>query len=296
MRFTTLAFFGFILLTGGAAADSKDGILRLGGSTTLLPVISKASSDFMERFDTWNRVDPSFPERDVVIFVSGGGSSFGVKSAINGTVEIGLVSRYLKNKEKTLLGEYRTFQVGTDAVAIAVNKDNPLARLRRGFSSDEMASIFSGAVRTYRDFDATLPDESIVLFVRDSGAGSAEMIQKLILHQRPVSSGALQLSSQGALLQKLNSNPRAVGYISSGLLLASDRLVGLALDGVRPSNENVINSRYPVVRPLMMVVKGEPGALARAFIDYVLGEHGQALVASLNYVPMGKNYVPVGQK
>ena len=288
MRFMALAILGFVLMAGGAAAASTDGILRLGGSTTLLPIISKASVDFMERFGTWNRVDPSFPERDVVIYVSGGGSSFGVKSVINGTVDIGLVSRNLKDKEKTLLGKHRTFRVGTDAVAIAVNKDNPLARLRRGFSVQEMASIFSGSVRTYRDFDTTLPDESILLFVRDSGAGSAEMIQKLILGQRPVSLGALQLPSQGVLLQKLETNPRAVGYISSGLLQASDRLIGFALDGGRSTNENVINGRYRIVRPLMMVVKGEPGALARAFIDYVLGEHGQALVASLYYVPVGQ--------
>jgi len=80
-------------------ALAEDGVLRVGGSTTLLPVISTAASDFMAKYKTWNKVAPNLPEKPIVIFVTGGGSSFGVKSVLNGTVNIGMISSDLKDKE-----------------------------------------------------------------------------------------------------------------------------------------------------------------------------------------------------
>ena len=266
------------------SAQAFDGILRLGGSTTLLPVVSKVASDYMEKFETWDKVDPAFPKKDIVIFVSGGGSSFGVKSAINGTVHIGLASRNLKDREKKLLGGYKTYLVGRDAVVVATNVKSPLVKSRNNLSSADVAAIFSGEAKTLKDIEDTLPANEIVLLVRDSGAGSAEMMQDLIMKKKQISPNALQLPSQGALLKKLETNTRAVGYISSGLVLSNDAVVAFGLDGVAPKNENVINGSYKFSRPLIMVVKGAPNAMAQRFIDYVLTE-GQKDVAANDYVP-----------
>ena len=153
----------------------QDGVLRIGGSTTLLPILSTAASDFMEKYETWDKVDSSLPDNEIVIFVSGGGSSFGVRSSINGTVHIGLASRDLKDKEKELLGNHQSFLVGKDAVVIATNVNNPIAALKDGFTSDELALIMSGEYDTFQSIDNSLAPEEIVLFVRDSGAGSAEI-------------------------------------------------------------------------------------------------------------------------
>jgi len=281
-----LALTSLVLALSPVAKADDEGILRLGGSTTLLPVISKVASDYMEKFETWNKVDPSFPKKDIVIFVSGGGSSFGVKSAINGTVHIGLASRDIKDKEKKLLGEHATYLVGRDAVVIAVNAKNPLTGVRDNFSGADVARVFSGEAKALKDIDAKLPADEIVLLVRDSGAGSAEMMQSLIMKDKQISPHALQLPSQGALLRKLETNKRAVGYISSGLVLGSDAVTAFGLDGVAPTNANVINGSYKFSRPLLMVVKGKPSAMAKKFIDYVLKE-GQSVVTENNYVPAG---------
>src|SRR5208283_4162236 len=57
------------------AQDSKfDGTIRIGGSTTLLPVIADCVSQFMEKFETWDKVDASLPKERILIFVTGGGS------------------------------------------------------------------------------------------------------------------------------------------------------------------------------------------------------------------------------
>jgi len=101
---------------------------------------------------------------------------------------------------------------------------------------------------------------------------------------KQVSQNALQLPSQGALLKKLVTNTKGIGYISSGLVFGSDKIKAFDLEGIEPTNKNVINGSYPFVRPLLMVVKGKPGLMAKSFIDYVMTV-GQLIVADNDYVP-----------
>lgn len=266
-------------------ALAEDGVLRVGGSTTLLPVISTAASDFMAKFKTWNKVAPNLPEKPIVIFVTGGGSSFGVKSVLNGTVNIGMVSRDLKGKEVALLGQHQTYLVGKDAVAIATSASNPMAATMTQLSGDMVARLFAGETARYSELAKKLPNREIVLLTRDAGAGSTEVLQEMLMKDKQISPKALQLPSQGALLQKLQNNTQAIGYISSGLVSQSDgALKSYALDGVSPSNENVLNGKYKLARPLNLLVKDAPDDYAKAFVDYVLSD-GQAVVNGLGYVP-----------
>lgn len=275
---------GLFLAATAAAAD--DGALRVGGSTTLVPAIANAASSFMDSFESWQQADASLPDLQPVIYVTGGGSSFGVKSTINDTLDIGMVSRDLKDKEKEALGAHQSYLVGKDAVAIAVHKDNPLAGVKQNLTSEDVRKIFSGEYKTYQDIDASLPAQEIVLLVRDAGAGSAEILQDKIMGETQVSPDALQMPSQGALLKKLESNANAVAYISAGLAGESDALVAFALDGVAPTDANVVSGSYALARPLLMLVKGEtPSPLAKRFIDYMLSE-GQLAIAAQGYVPV----------
>jgi phosphate transport system substrate-binding protein len=278
MRFVAIA-----LLTGAALASSQDGAVHVGGSTTLLPIVATCASDFMEAYETWDKADTSLPKKQTLIYVTGGGSGFGVKSTINDTFQIGLVSRDLKKEEKEKLGEHEQFLVGKDCVAIAVHKDNPLVGVKKNFTKDDLARIFSGEVKTYRQIDASLPDKEIVLLVRDSGAGSAEIMQKSVMGERKVSSGALQMPSQGALLKKLDSNPLAFAYISSGLVQQNDNLRTFAFEGVEPTHEKVIKGEYTLARPLLLIVKGRPAGAVKRFIDYLLNE-GQKVVKAQGYI------------
>ena len=239
----------------------------------------------MEKYKTWDHVNQRMPPKDIVIFITGGGSSFGVKSLIDGTVDIGLASRELKDKEKSMLKQYKTFLVGKDAVVIATSKANPIAKVKDDFTKKELADIFSGAQNTYKSINTSLPNQPVVLLVRDSGAGSTEMLQSIIMSDKLISPKALQLPSQGALLKKLETNNSAICYISSGLALDNKNLKIFSLEGVYPSQENVINGSYAFTRPLLMIVKENYGNMAGAFIDYVL-EEGQKIVSELNYVPI----------
>lgn len=275
---------GMITCLGVAYANEPDASLRVGGSTTLLPVMANCSAEFMEKFSTWDRVDASLPKKTTTVFVTGGGSGFGIKSLLSGVIDIGLVSRELKEQEKKLLGDHEAHLVGKDAVAVAVNTRNPLANRKKGFSPAELAAIFSGDVKSYQELDRALPAKPIVLLTRDASAGSTEIFQEKIMGDKKLSPKALQLPSQGALLEKLQSNSNAIAYISSGLALQSKQLKAFPLENIEPTDANVNGGAYPLARPLLMVVKGNPAETVRRFVDYALTSC-QKLVAAQGYVP-----------
>jgi phosphate transport system substrate-binding protein len=267
-----------------AAAQDFDGTLRIGGSTTLLPVVADAASQFMEKYGTWDKVDPTLPKKQILLFVTGGGSGFGVNAAIGGTVDIGMSSRDLKDAEKTKLGEYKEVLISKDCIAFAVNKKGPLAKLDNLTKADVM-KIYSGEAKTFKDVRPDLPAKPIVVLMRDMAGGSTEMLQGMILKDKSFTSSAIQVPSQGANLKKVEENASAITYISSVIALENPKLKVLKYEGIAPTNENVVAGKYPITRPLLLLVKGTPSRAAQRFLDYMLDE-GQSVVLAHGYVPV----------
>jgi len=265
---------------------SFDGTVRIGGSTTLLPVIADSASRFMEKYKTWDKVNPALPKVPVVIYVTGGGSGFGVKSTIDGTVQIGMSSRDISEKEKAQLGKHKEILISKDCLAFAVNKKNPLAKLDN-LSRNDVVRIFSGEAVYFSDVDKSLPKKPILVQMRDAAGGSTEILQKEVLKDKTFTQKAIQVPSQGANIKKLESNAHTIGYLSSVIAAQSSKLKVLKYEGVEPSNENVISGKYKLTRPLLLLVKEPLEPEIQAFIDYMLGE-GQKIVAEHGYVPVKK--------
>lgn len=269
---------------GAQETKSFNGVIRIGGSTTLLPVIADCTSQFMEKYETWDKVDPSFPKSRILIYVTGGGSGFGVKAVMDGTVNIGMASRDLKEAEKAQLGQYKEFLVSKDCLAFAVNRKNPLAKVDN-FTRAEIARIFSGEAKTFKDVAPALPNKPILVQMRDASGGSTEIVQTMIMKEKTFTPNAIQVPSQGANLKKLETNTSAIGYLSSVIAQESSKLKVFKYEGVAPTNENVINGQYRVSRPLLLLVKGTPEPTWQKFIDYVLSD-GQRIVQEHGYVPV----------
>jgi phosphate transport system substrate-binding protein len=282
----TLLFLSLTLVTlaGAQEAKSFNGTIRIGGSTTLLPVIADCTSQFMEKYETWDKVDPSFPKSRILIYVTGGGSGFGIKAAMDGTVNIGMSSRDLKDAEKAQLGQYGEYLVSKDCLAFAVNKKNPLAKIDN-VTREQIARIFSGEAKTFRDVSPSLPNKPIVVQMRDAAGGSTEIVKTMILKEKNFSPNAIQVPSQGANLKKLETNTSAIGYLSSVIAQESAKLKIFKYEGVAPTNENVINGQYRISRPLLLLVKGTPEPAWQKFIDYVLND-GQKIIQEHGYVPV----------
>lgn len=261
--------------------------ILFNGSSTLAPVMASISTNFIEGNVTWDKVDASFPEKNIAIYVSAGGSGQGVKSVIDQTSDFGMVARTVKETEKEQLPELKEFKVGIDALTLGVNPNNPVLTVKNNLTKDEIIKIFSGEFKTWKDLDASLPDKEIIVVTRDIGGGAHEVFQSKVMGDVQVKADAIQAPSMGALVTKIIENEYAIGYASFGVVNQNiGKVATLSVDGVEASEENIINGSYIIQRPLIAIFNGELTAPQQAFMDYVMSEEGLAVVESMGFVPV----------
>jgi phosphate transport system substrate-binding protein len=266
-------------------AYAQDASIRVGGSTTALPIISSCAAHFMEKFGSWDKADASLKNDQTVVYVTGGGSGFGVKGLLNGTIDLGLVSRDLKGDEVKLLGGPVQHVFARDAIAIATNASSPFAKAKQGFTTAELAAIFSGQAAQFSQVDTSLPAKPMVLLARDASGGSTEIMQDRVLKQQRFAASRLQFPSTAALIKKLETSDAAIAYISAGAVSQDSDLRTYAVDGVAPTQENIANGKYSLNRPMLIVAKPNPSRKVQLFMDYVLGEC-QGTVKEMGFVPV----------
>ncbi|MDW8800563.1 phosphate ABC transporter substrate-binding protein [Clostridium sp. A1-XYC3] len=267
-----------------ASSESK---IMFSGSSTMAPIISKIADTFTEKNKTWNKVEGSMPEKPIQIAVSSAGSGTGVKAALEKTSNFGLVSREVSKDEKEKMDKYKEFKIGMDALTISVNPQNSILSKKKGLTKEEIQKIFSGEAKLWSDVDPALPKNKIVIVVRDAGGGAGEVFEKSIMGDKKVSKEAVQAPSMGALGQKIMENKDAIGYASVGIVEKNaGKIVAMDVDGVTPTAENIIEGKYKIARPLLVIKNGDLTAEEKSFINYITSEEGLKVVKELGFVPV----------
>lgn len=266
--------------------QAKDFSIKIGGSSTLAPVVAKLADDYTEKYKTWKKVKDSFADEPIAIFVATGGSGFGVKSATNGTVDIGLVSRVVTDAEKQKLQKHKLYTVGYDALTIAVHPQNPVLKVKPNLTKDEVKRIFAGEIKTWKQLDASLPDRPIVVAIRDLGGGASQAFDEAVMKGTPIAKEAIQMPSMGALAGKVQENVDAVGYVSTGLVKQNQgKIAVLSVDGVQPTNENIVSGKYTIARPLILIAKTESDERLQQFVNYLVSDSGLKTLEDMGFVP-----------
>ena len=246
-----------------AASDGLSGQLQLAGSTTVQPLAEVLAEAFMA------------DNPDVTVEVQGGGSSVGVTSAGEGTVDIGMASRNVKDSEFETFPELQVFTIAYDGIAIVTNPDLELSSL----SIDQVKAIFAGEITNYSEVGG--PDAEIVVVSREEGSGTRAAFEELVMaagdSEAVISENALLQQSNGQVRTTVSTTPNSIAYVSFGFL--DDSVNTVAIDDVDPSVANVKNGSYPIFRPLNMLTNGAPSELAQALLDYILSDAGQEIVA-----------------
>lgn len=260
--------------------------ITFAGSSTLAPVMSSIATDFIEGYSTWDKVDSSFPEKDIIIYVSAGGSGAGVKAVIEGTSDFGMLARDIKDEEVEKIGDAKIYKLGVDALTISINPENPLHKVKDNLTSEEIKKIFAGEYKYWDEVESSLPHEEIVVVIRDLGGGAHEVFQNAIMGDTQVREDAIQAPSMGALVTKIIENKNAIGYASFGMVNQNEgKLIPLKVDGVEPTKETIVDGSYKISRPLIVVKKGELNPLQKAFMDVVMSEKGAQIIEEMGYVP-----------
>jgi phosphate transport system substrate-binding protein len=212
---------------------------------------------------------------DLVIEIQGGGSSVGVTSAGEGTVDIGNASRAVKDSEMEEFPNLQVFTIAYDGIAVVTHPDTQLATL----SVEQVRDIFAGEITNFSEVGG--PDAPIAVVSREEGSGTRAAFEELVMEageeEKVITEKALLQQSNGQVRTTVATTPNSIGYLSFGFLDDSTR--GVPIDGVEPSVANVKGGDYPIFRPLNMLTNGSPNELAQAFLDFILSEGGQAIVA-----------------
>jgi phosphate transport system substrate-binding protein len=245
------------------ASESYTGTIQLAGSTTVQPLAEVLAEAFMA-------VNP-----DVMIEVQGGGSSVGVTSAGEGTVDIGNASRNVKDSEFETFPDLQVFTIAYDGIAVVTDPDLELPSL----TVEQVKGIFSGEITNYAEIGG--PDEAIVVVSREEGSGTRAAFEELVMESGDeaalITEDALLQQSNGQVRTTVSTTPNSIGYLSFGFL--DESVNAVSIDGVEPTVENVKAGDYAIYRPLNMLTNGDPNDLAQAFLDFILSEAGQAIVA-----------------
>lgn len=251
------------LVFGGNGSSAKIDIV---GSTSVQPVAEKLAEKYQA----------SHP--DVKINVQGGGSSVGIKSAQDGTANIGTSSKDLKDDEKKGLTEYT---LGQDGIVIAVNNKNTVKDL----SKEQLKDIFSGKITNWKEVGG--PDAKINLITREEGSGTLDAFQAIVMGKdTKMKSDAIVQSSTEAVKQSVKQDPNAIGFVSYAHM--SNDVKALSVGGVAPSESSIADGTYELQRPFIFLVKGTPTGDLKEFIDWVMGPEGTKILKEEKIVKSSK--------
>jgi phosphate transport system substrate-binding protein len=144
---------------------------------------------------------------------------------------------------------------------------------------EQVKAIFAGEITNYSEVGG--PDADIVVVSREEGSGTRAAFEELVMEtgdeETVITENALLQQSNGQVRTTVSTTPDSVGFLSFGFL--DESVNAVAIDGVEPTVENVKSGDYSIFRPLNMLTNGEPGDLAQAFLDFILSDVGQAIVA-----------------
>ncbi len=252
---------------GGDASDtpaaSVSGTVSTDGSTSMEKVIGALSESYMAA------------NKDVTVNYNPTGSGAGITAVQEGTCDIGLSSRALKDEEKA--AGLKETVLAYDGIAIIVHPDNPVSDL----SIEQIAKLYTGEITNWKDVGGS--DAEVVLIGREAASGTRDGFES-ITGTKDKCQYRQELTSTGDVITAVSQNPDAIGYAS--LAAIKDSVKALSVDGVTPSETTVKDGSYQVQRPFVLVtVEGKAlSAAAQSFFDYATSADAADIIAKAGAV------------
>ena len=248
---------------GGTVAETVSGTVSTDGSTSMEKVIGALSESYMAA------------NKDVTVNYNPTGSGAGITAVQEGTCDIGLSSRALKDEEKAA-GLQETV-LAYDGIAIIVHPDNLVSDL----TLEQIAQLYTGEITNWKDVGGN--DAQVVLIGREAASGTRDGFES-ITGTKDKCQYRQELTSTGDVITTVSQNPDAIGYAS--LASIKDSVKALNVDGVTPSEASVKDGSYKVQRPFVLVtVEGKAlSSAAQSFFDYATSADAADIIAKAGAV------------
>ncbi|MCD8353766.1 MAG: phosphate ABC transporter substrate-binding protein [Clostridiales bacterium] len=227
------------------------GSVSTNGSTSMEKVMSILIEAFEEQYP------------NVTVTYDATGSGSGITAATEGSADIGLASRDLKEDETGLTA----YVVALDGIAVIVNPSNGVEDL----SLEQIAGLFNGTITNWSEVGGE--DMEVAVIGREAGSGTRDGFESVV----GVEDACVydqELTSTGAVITAVAQNQYAIGYASLSEAAEDESVKMVTVDGVAASEETVKDGTYSIQRDFNMVVN-DSAALsdaAQAFLDFCLSE------------------------
>jgi phosphate transport system substrate-binding protein len=272
-----------------APTSGVSGTIKSVGSDTLNNLMTLWAEEFKKAYP------------NVSIEIEGKGSSTAPPALIQGTAQLGPMSRPMKGAEvDEFTNKYGyppvAVRTAVDALAVFVHKDNPIKEL----SMDQVRAIFSveGKDMTWGDVGLTgeWASKPISLYGRNSASGTYGFFKEHALAKKDYKPSVKEQAGSSAVVQGVGSDKFAMGYSGIGYATADVRAVPLSAksgeDAFDANADNSYSGDYPLSRYLYVYVNAKPGEgaspIVQEFIKLVLSQQGQQVVVKDGYFPAVK--------
>lgn len=238
------------------------------GSSAMQPLVEAASEQY------------SSTNLGKFINVQGGGSGTGLSQVQSGAVEIGNSDLFAEEKKGIESDQLIDHQVAVVGLTPIVNKDVGV----KDISKKDLKKIFTGKITNWKEVGGK--DQKIVLLNRASGSGSRHTFEQWVLDGEE-SKNSQEQESTGMVRQIVSTTPGAISYVAFSYVTKDVQT--LTIDGVKPTEKNVMNNDWFVWSYEHMYTKGEAKGLTKNFLDYMLSDTVQdEIVPQLGYIPVSK--------
>ena len=249
--------------------EKLSGSVSTNGSTSMEKVIGALSEQFMaDNSGVSVTYDPT-------------GSGAGIEAASNGSADIGLASRALKDEEKA--GGLTETVVALDGIAVIVNAGSKVEDL----SVEQIAKIFTGEITDWSEVGGEAGKISCI--GREAGSGTRDGFES-ITGTKDACKLDQELTSTGGVIEAVAGNANAIGYASLSAVEGKDTVKAVTVGGVACTEETVLDGSYAIQRPFVLVTKTDAprSTAAQAFFDYATSPAANDLIKAAGAVPIAK--------
>lgn len=270
----SLMIFSMLFLMASCASQNED-VIKVSGSTTVLPIISKAAEAFRL----------NHPE--IKIMVNAGGSGVGINQLGENTVHIGMISRNITREERELFPDvnFVTHLVGKDAVAIAISSEVYDSGVK-ALSLPQLRAIYEGKINSWSEVGGL--DKDILVIDKEKSRGTRHVFMEAVFGDKYANAAGsdLVLGSNNEEQTAIIQSDSAIGMLSLAWLNDQVKWAAIQMAGftIKPTKENIVNGKYPITRDLLLITNGKPTGVVKQFIDFIKGRKGQEIVEESGYV------------
>ena len=260
---------------GGEKQPAANKPVTIKGSDTMVILGQRLAEEYMGK------------HQGTVVQVNGGGSGTGIAALINGTVDLAMASRPMKDDEKQQAKTARgadvvEHAVALDALGVFVNASNPVSEL----TIAQVKDIFQGKITNWSAVGG--PDAPVVLYGRESSSGTYDYFREHVLAKEDFAPAVQTLQGTAAIINAVGQDKNGIGY--GGIAYAKEaKPLGVSADGkpaVVPSEAAVADGSYPLSRKLFFYYPANAPERVTAFAKWSVTPEAQALVTKVGYFPL----------